>query len=77
MHQDKYQAPSETADLSRLARTTPRSMIRDEFDKAARTPGVISLAHCSCERCYRFWHRALVVPTIGNDPALAFFPERP
>lgn len=44
VHQDKHQAPSETADLSRLALTTPRSMIRDVFDKAARTPGVISLA---------------------------------
>lgn len=44
MHQDNYRASRGIAELSQLALTTPRSMIRDVFDKAARTPGVISLA---------------------------------
>lgn len=44
MHQDNYRVSRGIAELSQLALTTPRSMIRDVFDKAARTPGVISLA---------------------------------
>jgi hypothetical protein len=28
-------------------------------------------------RFNKYLDRALVVPTIGNDPALAFFAERP
>ena len=35
------------------------------------------IAECSCERFNRYLDRALVVPTIGNDPALAFFGARP
>jgi hypothetical protein len=35
------------------------------------------VAECSCERFNRYLDRALVIPTIGNSPELAFFKERP
>ena len=44
VHQDLYQNPSFRTDFSTRALGTPRSLIRDVFDKAARIPGVISLA---------------------------------
>jgi hypothetical protein len=37
----------------------------------------VYIAECSCEWQNRFLDRALLVPTIGNDPELAFFQERP
>lgn len=44
MHQDLYHSHGVATELSARARDTPRSLIRDVFDKAARVPGVISLA---------------------------------
>lgn len=38
---------------------------------------VPKIAECSCERFNRYLDRALVVPTIGNEPELAYFRERP
>lgn len=35
------------------------------------------ITECSCERFNRYLDRALVIPTIGHDSQLAFFPERP
>ncbi|MBZ5709394.1 DUF1998 domain-containing protein [Nannocystis pusilla] len=45
--------------------------------EGAACHGCLYVAESSCERFNRFLDRALVVPTIGNDPALAFFRERP
>lgn len=44
MHQDLYRHPSSRSAFSTRALDTPRSLIRDVFDKAGRVPGVISLA---------------------------------
>lgn len=44
MHQNFCQSSSPRVDFSTRALGTPRSLIRDVFDKAARIPGVISLA---------------------------------
>lgn len=54
-----------------------------EDDKAERhlegaaCHGCLFIAECSCERFNGFLDRALVVPTIGHDPELAFFRNRP
>jgi hypothetical protein len=45
--------------------------------EGAACHGCLYIAECSCERFNRYLDRALVVPTIGNDPELAFFAERP
>jgi hypothetical protein len=45
--------------------------------EGAACHGCLYIAECSCERFNRYLDRALVVPTIGNDPDLAFFAERP
>lgn len=39
--------------------------------------GCLQLAECSCERFNRHLDRSLVVPTLGRDPALAGFGQRP
>jgi hypothetical protein len=49
----------------------------DRRTEGAACHGCLYVAECSCERFNRYLDRALVVPTIGNDPALAFFGERP
>lgn len=49
----------------------------DRHTEGAACHGCLYIAECSCERFNRFLDRALVVPTIGNDPELAFFRERP
>lgn len=45
--------------------------------EGAACHGCLFIAESSCERFNRYLDRALVVPTIGNDPELAFFRERP
>jgi len=74
----------EAWDLGRLcsndpvcAAHDPASESSDRRTEGAACHGCLYIAECSCERFNRFLDRALVVPTIGNDPALAFFPERP
>ncbi len=45
--------------------------------EGAACHGCLFVAECSCERFNRYLDRALVVPTIGHPPELAFFPGRP
>jgi hypothetical protein len=45
--------------------------------EGAACHGCLFIAECSCERFNRYLDRALVVPTIGRDPSVAFFSERP
>jgi hypothetical protein len=74
----------EAWDLGRLcsndpvcAAHDPSSESSDRRTEGAACHGCLYIAECSCERFNRFLDRALVVPTIGNDPELAFFRERP
>ncbi|MEM9490812.1 MAG: DUF1998 domain-containing protein, partial [Myxococcota bacterium] len=74
----------EAWDLGRLcssdpvcAAHDPASESNDRRTEGAACHGCLYIAECSCERFNRYLDRALVVPTIGNDPALAFFAERP
>lgn len=55
----------------------PSSEGSDRRTEGAACHGCLYVAECSCERFNRYLDRALVVPTIGNDDALAFFAERP
>lgn len=55
----------------------PSATSSDRRTEGAACHGCLYIAECSCERFNRYLDRALVVPTIGNDPALAFFAERP
>lgn len=74
----------EAWDLGRLcsndpvcAAHDPSSPSSDRHTEGAACHGCLYIAECSCERFNRFLDRALVIPTIGNDPDLAFFRERP
>ena len=74
----------EAWDLGRLcsndpvcAAHDPSAEASDRHTEGAACHGCLYIAESSCERFNRFLDRALVVPTIGNDPALAFFAERP
>lgn len=74
----------EAWDLGRLcsndpvcAAHDPSSEGSDRRTEGAACHGCLYIAECSCERFNRLLDRALVVPTIGNDPELAFFGERP
>lgn len=74
----------EAWDLGRLcsndpvcAAHDPSSDASDRRTEGAACHGCLYIAECSCERFNKYLDRALVVPTIGNDPALAFFGERP
>ncbi len=55
----------------------PAGEVDDRRLEGAACHGCLYVAECSCERFNRYLDRALVVPTIGNDEALAFFAERP
>lgn len=55
----------------------PAAEASDRRLEGAACHGCLYVAECSCERFNRYLDRALVVPTIGNDPELAFFRERP
>lgn len=74
----------EAWDLGRLcsndpvcAAHDPSSESSDRRTEGAACHGCLYIAECSCERFNKYLDRALVVPTIGNDPALAFFKVRP
>ncbi len=74
----------EAWDLGRLcsndpvcAAHDPASDSSDRHAEGAACHGCLYIAECSCERFNRYLDRALVVPTIGNPPALAYFGERP
>lgn len=56
---------------------TPERDIAERFLEGASCHGCLFTAECSCEWFNRWLDRALVVPTIGHDPSLAFFAERP
>jgi len=45
--------------------------------EGAACHGCLFIAECSCERFNQYLDRALVVPTLGCDPAWAFFRARP
>jgi hypothetical protein len=45
--------------------------------EGAACHGCLFVAECSCERFNRYLDRALVVPSIGHPPEMAFFAERP
>jgi hypothetical protein len=55
----------------------PSSASSDRRHEGAACHGCLYIAESSCERFNRYLDRALVVPTIGNDPELAFFQARP
>lgn len=74
----------EAWDLGRLcsndpvcAAHDPSSESSDRRTEGAACHGCLYIAEPSCEWFNKLLDRALVVPTIGNDPALAFFRERP
>ncbi|HRI08053.1 MAG TPA: DUF1998 domain-containing protein [Nannocystaceae bacterium] len=74
----------EAWDLGRLCSNDPVCATHDPATEAddrrlegAACHGCLYVAESSCERFNRFLDRALVVPTIGNDPELAYFRERP
>lgn len=52
---------------------TPRGDYGERFLEGAACHGCLFVAEPSCERFNRFLDRALVVPTLGQDPRLAFF----
>ncbi|HEY3351701.1 MAG TPA: DUF1998 domain-containing protein [Polyangia bacterium] len=56
---------------------SPEKDFADRYLEGAACHGCLYVAECSCERFNRYLDRALVVPAIGHDPGLAFFPERP
>ena len=55
----------------------PASKHADRRTEGAACHGCLYVSEPSCERHNRYLDRALVVPTLGNDPTLAFFAERP
>ncbi len=74
----------EAYDLGRLCSNDPVCAAHDPSAagsdrrlEGAACHGCLYVAECSCERFNRHLDRALVVPTIGNDPTIAFFQERP
>lgn len=82
-HRIRYHL-SEAWDLGRLcsndpvcAAHDPSAESSDRHTEGAACHGCLYIAECSCEWFNRYLDRALVVPTIGNDPELAFFRERP
>jgi len=72
-------------DMGRLCSNDPvcAAHVPGETDHAERSlegaacHGCLYVAEPSCERFNRYLDRALVVPTLGRDPALAFFGSRP
>jgi hypothetical protein len=55
---------------------SPRGDHAERFLEGAACHGCLFISEPSCERFNRYLDRALVVPTLGHDPALAFFGER-
>ena len=56
---------------------SPKADYAERFLEGAACHGCLFIAECSCERFNRYLDRTLVVPTLGRDPKLAFFSERP
>jgi len=56
---------------------SPKDDPAERFLEGAACHGCLFIAECSCERFNRYLDRALVLPTIGHDPGLAFFKDRP
>lgn len=74
----------EAWDLGRLCSNDPVCASHDPLHpssdrrtEGAACHGCLYIAETSCERFNRNLDRALVVPTIGNDPELAFFQACP
>lgn len=58
---------------------TPKEKVKDPTERyleGAACHGCLYVAEPSCERFNSYLDRALVVPTMGNDPQLAFFADR-
>lgn len=55
----------------------PDGDFNEQYLNGAACHGCLFIAECSCERFNKYLDRALVVPVIGQDKDLAFFPERP
>ena len=55
---------------------SPKGDLVERFLEGAACHGCLYIAESSCERFNRYLDRALVVPTMGRDPATAFFSER-
>jgi len=55
---------------------SPRGEQTGRLLEGAACHGCLFVAECSCERFNQYLDRALVVPTLGCDPAVAFFRER-
>lgn len=58
---------------------TPRQGQKDPTERyleGVACHGCLYVAEPSCERFNNYLDRALVVPTMGNDPSLAFFGEK-
>jgi hypothetical protein len=56
---------------------SPKDDRAERYLEGAACHGCLFIAECSCERFNRYLDRALVVPTLGHDPALAFLREQP
>jgi hypothetical protein len=56
---------------------SPQDDPSERFLEGAACHGCLFIAECSCERFNRYLDRALVVPSVGHEPELAFFSERP
>ena len=56
---------------------SPEKDHEERFLEGAACHGCLFIAECSCERFNRYLDRALVVPSIGHDPDLSFFGQRP
>lgn len=74
----------EAWDLGRLCSNDPVCAAHDPAhpsserrSEGAACHGCLYIAECSCEWQNRYLDRALLVPTIGNAPEMAFFTERP
>ena len=59
------------------AHHSPSEDLGERFLEGAACHGCLFVAESSCERFNQFLDRALVVPTIGRPPELAFFRDRP
>jgi len=55
----------------------PKGDHAERWLEGAACHGCLFVAECSCERFNRYLDRALVVPTMGRPPDLAFFGKRP
>lgn len=56
---------------------SPQEDPSERYLEGAACHGCLFIAECSCERYNKYLDRALVVPTLGHPPELAFFAERP